>query len=248
MTAIEAVELVVERGGARILDRVSLGAAPGEFVGIVGPNGSGKSTLLGALAALERPASGVILMNGLDALALSPVARALSRSYLPQTREVAWSMSLEAVVALGRFAYGSPRRLANEDRAAVEGAIAAVGLDAFRTRSAHALSGGEAARMHLARALASQTPILIADEPTAALDLRHQLEIMEVLRAKADEGGTVVAALHDLDLARRFATRIGVMEKGRLVADAAPVEALDAARVASVFGVEKMDGGYRLSP
>ena len=249
MTALLAAEgLKVARAGRTVLHEMRLSAHCGEFIGVIGPNGAGKSTLLRALAGLERPAMRAILLDGAPISALSPLALARRRAYLPQQREIAWSMTVTAVAALGRFAYGSPSRLGPADRAAVERALVATGLADLCERNAHELSGGETARLHLARALAAETPILLADEPTAALDPRHQLEIMEILKAKSAGGGLIVAALHDLDLARRYCTRLLVMDAGRILADAEPEEALDAARLDGVFGVVAEARGYRLSP
>lgn len=227
----------VTRGTAPILSDVSFGARAGEFIGVVGPNGAGKSTLLRALVGLEPLAGGSCLIENAPVSALSPRERARRLSYLPQLREVAWDMTAEAVVALGRFAYGAAHRLSPEDGAAINRAIAAAGADAFRTRIVTSLSGGEQARIHLARAFAGATPILIADEPISALDPRGQLAIMTALKSRAEEGGLVVAALHELDLAVRFCTRMLVISEGRLVADAAPEEALSPATIQSVFGV-----------
>lgn len=247
MIALAAEALTVRRGAAVLLDRVELTARGGEFLAVLGPNGAGKSTLLRALAGVERLFSGRVLRDGADMRALTPPARARIAAYLPQDRDVAWSMTVEAVVALGRYAYGVAGRPGPADRAAVDRAIAAVGIEPLRLRSAHALSGGEAARMHLARALAAETPVLIADEPTSALDLRHQIEIMSLLQMAAAKGGLVVAALHDLELARRFATRALVLDRGRVVADAAPDEALAEPLLRAVFGVERSLEGYALS-
>ncbi len=163
-------------------------------------------------------------------------------------------MTAEAIVALGRYAYGAPRRLAPADRAAVERAVAAADIEAFRTRIVTTLSGGEQARVHLARALAAEAPVLLADEPTAALDPGHQLAIMEILAGRAGAGGLVIAALHELDLAARFCTRIVVVSAGRIVADGPPAEALAEENVETVFGVratrltdESGAGGYVFS-
>lgn len=228
---------VAERRGATILDRVSLSAGAGEFIGVIGPNGAGKTTFLRLCAGLEPPASGAALAAGDPVGGLAPTVRARLISYLPQARPLFWSMTVENIVALGRFAYGAPARLEGEDAAAVERAIAAAGIGRLRARPATALSGGEAARMHLARALAAETPILLADEPTAALDPRHQLAIMHVLRARAEAGALVLAALHDLALAARFCTRIILLERGRLTADGPPLETLSAENLSRAFGV-----------
>lgn len=237
MTRLAAEGLLVRRGDAALLDDVSLSASGGEFIALVGANGAGKTTLLRTLAGLEQPASGRVMIDGAGALALSPQARARKISYLPQTRDVAWSITAEAVVSLGRFAYGNSQRLAAENRIAVDRALAATDAAAFRTRTMPTLSGGEQARIHLARALSAETPILLADEPTAALDPRHAAAIMRAMRAKAEDGGLVIAASHDLRLARRFGTRMIVLDRGRIVADDAADLALTAAIAEAAFGV-----------
>jgi iron complex transport system ATP-binding protein len=248
MTRLVAERLSIRIGGRRIVDGVDLSADAGEFIGLIGPNGAGKSTLLRALAGLIRPASGRVLLNGAHVLELDPRELARRRAYLPQQRELAWSYSVEAVVALGRFAYGAPRRLEGADRAAVDRALAAVGLHGFKDRDAFTLSGGETARMHLARALAAEAPLLFADEPTSSLDIRHQIEIMRIMSEAAEAGGLVLAAIHDLALAARFCSRLIVVDRGRIVADGLPDGTLSAERLASVFAVEEDGRSYRLSP
>ncbi len=152
-------------------------------------------------------------------------------------------MTAEAVASLGRFAYGAPHRLAPVDRAAVDRALGACDALTFRDRTMTTLSGGEQARIHLARTFAAETPILIADEPTSALDLRHALSIAAMLRRKADLGGLVVAAFHDLSLAKRWCTRIIVLDAGTLVADGAPNETPSSELIERVFGVSMCDIG-----
>lgn len=241
MSVIEAVNLTVRRKGAALIDAVSLNAASGDFIGLVGPNGAGKTTLLRALCGLDEGASGSVLIDGTDIGALSPRERARRIAYLAQMREVAWAITGEAVVALGRFAYGAVSHLSGEDRAAVDRALAATDAAAFRTRTMPTLSGGEQARIHLARALAAETPILLADEPTAALDPKHQLAIIRALRAKADSGAIVIAALHDLRAAERWSTRVIVMERGRIAADDRPERALTRPLVERVFDLPAAD-------
>ena len=237
MIRLAATEIAILRSGRKVLDSVSLLAAGGEFVALIGPNGAGKTTLLKALAGLEAPAKGHVTINGAEAHALAPRRRARLVSYLPQAREVAWAITAEAVVALGRFAYGTPQRLSPGDRAAVDRALAATDAEIFRVRTMPTLSGGEHARVHLARALAAETPLLLADEPTAALDPRHANAIMGALAAKAEAGGLVIAALHDLRLAQRFCTRTVVLDLGAVIADDAPGNALTPALLHKVFGV-----------
>jgi iron complex transport system ATP-binding protein len=234
---VETRDISVERNGARILDGVSLTANGGEFIGLIGPNGAGKTTLLRSIAGLETSHAGECLMKGEDVAKLAPVARARAVSYLPQLRPIYWSMPVEAIVALGRFAYGAPSRLQGEDAAAAARAIEAAGVAHLQGRAATELSGGESARVHLARALAAETPILLADEPTAALDPRHQIAIMKLLRERADAGGLVIAALHDLQLAARYCTRIILLEDGRVRADGGPSAVLTAGNLSRAFGV-----------
>lgn len=248
MTNVKIESLSIRRSGADLLRSVSISARAGEFIGIIGPNGAGKSTLLRAAAGLEKPDAGTVLMNGAPVAGMPPLTRARALAYLPQAREVHWAITAEAVVSLGRFAYGAPHRLGPADRAAVEAAFAAADCGSFRSRVVSTLSGGEQARIHLARALAAETPVIVADEPTAALDLKHALSIVAILRAKAGAGGLVLAALHDFDLARRFCTRVIVLNEGALIADGAPENVLTAGLLECVFGVSSDEAGYRLSP
>ena len=234
---LETVSLSVSRGGTAVLRDVSFNAAAKDFIGVIGPNGAGKTTLLRALAGLQPLAAGAAKATGENVASLSPIKRGRTISYLPQARPVYWSMTVERIVALGRFAYGAADELEGENRTAVDRAIAAADIAHLRQRPATNLSGGEAARMHLARALAAEAPILLADEPTAALDPKHQLAIMRVLAARAEAGGLVVAALHDLALAARFCTRIILLEDGRVTADGAPLDAMSENNLARAFGV-----------
>jgi iron complex transport system ATP-binding protein len=238
MSAVEAIGLTVRRKGATLIDAVTLSARSGDFIGLVGPNGAGKTTLLRALGGLEGSAEGRVLVDGADIRALSPRERARRIAYLAQTREVAWAITAEAVVALGRFAYGARSKLASDDRAAVGRALSATDAAAFRTRTMPTLSGGEQARVHLARALSAETPVLLADEPTAALDPKHQQAIMRALRAKADGGAIVIAALHDLAMVRRFCTRTTVIDRGTVVADGEPTFVPAPQTMLEVFGVD----------
>lgn len=241
MTQLDAERLSVRRRGAALVDEVRFSAAGGEFIGIAGPNGAGKTTLLRALAGLEATAEGRVTIGGAEIGALDVRVRARKIAYLPQMREVAWAIDGETVASLGRFAYGAPHRLGGADRAAVERALAETGASSFRKRTMTTLSGGEQARIHVARALAAETPILLADEPTAALDPRHQHAIMAALRAKARAGALVIAALHDLRLAKRYCTRLIIMSKGRVAADGEASTALAPALVEEIFGVALPD-------
>ena len=225
--------LTVSLGGRPVVEDVSLTVAAGECVGLIGPNGAGKSTLM-------RAALGLIPAEGRSSLAaLGPGARALRAAWLPQTREIAWPLSVEAVVTLGR----TPHRrraapLSAADCRAVEAALRRMELIELRTRPATELSGGEQARVLIARVLAQETPLILADEPTAALDPAHQIATLELFRSLAEEGRAVLVSLHDLGLAARWCTRLVLLDRGRIVADGAPRAVLTPARLAAVYGVE----------
>lgn len=233
-------------GRAEVLSGLNLRIAPGQVVTVIGPNGAGKSTLLRALAGVIAPTSGAAFIGGAAAFSMNAAARARALSFLPQSREAAWSVTAEALVALGRYAYGRPDRLGAEDRAAVDRALAAADVAHLRARRVDTLSGGEMARVHLARALCAETPVLVADEPTAALDPAHAHDVAALLRARANEGALVIAALHDVDLALRTATRIVLMADGRIIenraADDFPTPALE-----RVFGLGAARDGLRFS-
>lgn len=224
--------LSVVRGGRQLLAPVDLDLRGGECLGLIGPNGAGKSTLIRAAMGLE-PAAGQSSLAAMPA-----AARARLAAYLPQSREVAWPVSVRALVALGRLPHlHQTSRLGPDDRHAVDDALARLGLTALAGRDATRLSGGETARVLLARTVAQQTPFLLADEPVAGLDPAHQIGAMRLLADLAGRGRGVLVTCHDLGLAARFCTRLAVMDHGRLVADGPPGEVLNAALLAAVFGI-----------
>ncbi len=227
-------------GARNVLSGARLTVESGQVVAVVGPNGAGKSTLLKCLAGLLTPTAGTILLNG-KTLADWPrdeLARAIA--YLPQERAVHWPLSVETVVSLGRIPYGGrPGAIAGMHRAAVSGAIAAMQLDDLRDRLATELSGGELARVLLARALAQEASVLIADEPTAGLDPAHQLSLFERLRQMAqEEGRCILVALHDLSLAARYCDHIVLLKDGRSVADGPPEAVLTEELLGQVYGIK----------
>lgn len=228
LLALEA--LTVLRGDCPVVDGVSLSVGPGECVGLIGPNGAGKTTLLRAALGLEPH-------RGRSSLAaLAPAARARAAAFLPQARQIAWPVDVETLVALGRLPHAGARAGA-ADRAAIEAALARMELEGFRHRIATRLSGGEQARVLIARALAQDTPLLLADEPIAGLDPAHQIATMAVFASLAREGRGVIVALHDLGLAARHCTRIAMLHAGRLEADGPPAAVLTEANLARVFRI-----------
>lgn len=228
MTLLQLENLTILRGRCPVVENVSLTVAEGEFVGLLGPNGAGKTSLL-------RGALGLLPFTGTSSLArLKPDARARAAAFLPQGREIAWPISVEILVALGRSPYGS----ADPAHPAVVRALDRMGLTNYRSRSATALSGGEQARALIARALAQETPLLLADEPVAGLDPEAQIRTMQVFADLAAEGRGVVASIHDLGLAARHCSRLLLMHRGRLVADGPPREVLTDAALANVFGIK----------
>lgn len=241
----------VSLGGRRVVEDVSFTLGAGEFAALTGPNGAGKSTALKALAGVETVEAGTIEIGGAPAASLNALERARRVAWLAQARPVAWNLRVEDVVALGRFAEAPSAydRLGTEGRAVVDGALAKADAAHLAGRGFQALSGGEQARVHLARLLASQAPCLLLDEPCAALDIAHQLSLMETLAAEAASGRAVLVVLHDLELAARYCRRVMVMEAGRLVADGAPGEALSGDVLARVFGVQRgADGRFVRGP
>ncbi len=219
MSVLEAEGLSVMLGGQPVLRQLSFRAEAGRVTGLIGPNGAGKSTLLRALLRLQAIDDGRIHWAGRDITQRPPHSLAGVFAYLAQSQNIHWPLSVEATVALARRPTLTPfSRLRQADRDAIDRAIAMTELEAQRRRPITQLSGGERARALLARVLASGAPVIMADEPVAALDPYHQLNILELLRAAANEGRLVMMVLHDLGLARRYCDDVLVLSAGELAA------------------------------
>jgi len=235
---LTAQNLGVTLGGRAVLRDVSLSLSSGVLVALVGPNGAGKTTLLRALAGLQ-PSQGEVRVGGEQLSSLRLSARARRFAYLPQGHVVHWPLPVRDIVALGRIPHGAtdPSRLTPKDTEAVQRAMQATDVAGLSDRRVTELSGGERSRVALARVLAVEAPVMLADEPTASLDPRYQIDVMTNLRNAADGGMLVIVVTHDLGLAARFADRVLVLSDGSLVSQGAPAEALSEKVMNEVFRI-----------
>jgi iron complex transport system ATP-binding protein len=247
MTALLTAQgLNVTLAGRLVLNDISLALSPGHLVALVGPNGAGKTTLLRALAGLVA-STGAIDVGGEALSSLSLRERARRFAYLPQGHIVHWPLAARDIVALGRYPHGAtdPARLTPRDTEAVQRAMQAADVVEFGARRVTELSGGERSRVALARVLAVEAPVILADEPTSSLDPRHQIDVMKTLRAAADKGVLVIVVTHDLGLAARFADTALVLSDGRLVSQGRPSEALSEQVMGDVFRISAFRAEYQ---
>ena len=244
--------LAVSLGGRRVLEGVSAAFAPGKVTAILGPNGSGKTTLVKSLAGLLDADAGFARLGGKVLARIDSRERARTIGYLPQDSAVHWDVPVESLVALGRLPHRAPfAGMSPADHAAVAEAMAATDTTHFARRLVSELSGGERARVLLARVLAGQPQWLLADEPLAALDPVHQLALLDRLRALADRGMGVIIVLHDLIQAARAADEVLLLREGRVIAFGPSRDALAHQPLRDAFGVEVMvvpDSEGRLLP
>jgi len=226
-----------------LLRGVDLSVASGEIVGLIGPNGSGKTTLLRVLAKLRRPDAGTVRLDERNIDDISERQLSKQIAYLAQGGNVHWPMRVDALVALGRLPHRqSFRGHDGSNRAAIEQALVSADVERFRHRTMAHLSGGERTRVLLARALAVQASLLLADEPVAALDPLHQLKVMELLQSTARRGTGVIVVLHDLSLAARFCDRLVLIARGGTVAQGGPLEVLTREHLALAYGIDVICG------
>ena len=244
MTALETSDLMVYRSGRAIVQNVNLRAESGEFIAVIGANGAGKSTLLTLLAGLLQPDLGKIKLDDCALPNLTRVEIARRRAYIPQSPRCEWPIAVERLVALGLTptlpAFGG---LPAAMQIRVDAMLVQWDLLPHREQAATTLSGGELGRAMLARALVGDPDILIADEPISGLDPRHALDTVARLRKLAHNGKLVIASIHDLTLAARYATRIVALDHGRVAADGPPREVLTSDLLRSVFEVEACISG-----
>jgi iron complex transport system ATP-binding protein len=243
MSTLTAKAIGVTLGSRPVLHGVDLEVSPGELVGLLGPNGAGKSTLLRVLAGVLTRHAGSVSLDG-ESIAHIPRQELAKRlAYLPQGAECHWPMLVEQVVALGRLPHRRPwASMSRQDWDCVAQAMARTDVEQFRGRSIGALSVGERARVLLARALAGEPRLLLADEPVAGLDPAHQLEVMAMLEAMAADGAAVIVVLHDLTLAVRHCSRLALLNGGRLVASGDPATVLSTEHLRDCFGIRALSG------
>jgi iron complex transport system ATP-binding protein len=233
---IVATGVGVDLDRSTVLDDVSLEVRAGEVLVLVGPNGAGKSTLLGVLSGERRPSRGTVTIAGRELGGIRHQELARLRSVLTQENTVSFPFLVSEVVAMGRAPWARTIE-GRDDVTAVAEAMDAADVHHLAARRYTALSGGEKARVSLARVLAQQTPVVFLDEPTASLDLRHQEDVMRIARAIAEQGRAVVVVLHDLSLASAYADRLALISSGRLEAVGSPAEVLSEERVERVYGL-----------
>lgn len=241
MSLLNAKNLSLSLGNKTVVEEMNIHVNEGEFVGLIGPNGAGKSSLLRMLAGLVKSKSGEInlapqsISTPIDKIPAHTRARFMA--YLAQHETPAWPLSVKNLVALGRSPWNSAVNSSVDDEAAIENALVITDVRSLVERPVTELSGGELQRALLARVFAGKPKLIVADEPIVALDVYHQLHIMELLQSHAQQGGAVIAALHDLSLAARFCTRLVLMNHGKLVAEGEPIKVLTPANLVQVYSI-----------
>lgn len=235
---VKATAISVKLRRRQVLREIDLSVSAGEFIGLVGPNGAGKSTLLRVLAGLLKPETGAVHLDGIDIRQLQRRELAREIAFLPQDQTVHWGISAKDVAYLGRLPHRQAGQPLNDiDHEAVARALEAMDIQDLSERPVTELSGGERARVLIARALAQDPRVLLADEPATGLDAVHQLELFSHLRRLADDGRAIVVVLHDLSLAARFCDRLVIIDAGQVHADGTGDAVLSAQVLADVYGM-----------
>ncbi|MBC6403909.1 MAG: ABC transporter ATP-binding protein [Hyphomonadaceae bacterium] len=243
---IRAKGLTAGYGPCDVLTGISVSADAGQFIALVGPNGSGKSTLIKTLGGLLAHRSGQIRVNDKPLRDLGLRNRARTIAYLAQDRDSQPAMTGQEIITLGRAPYrGHLGHIGKTGQAAINRAVDITKSQAFLKRKFGTLSGGERARVLLARALAVDAPVLLADEPIAALDPYYQITMMEILKAEARSGRLVIAALHDLALVSQFTDHVWVMNRGKIIAEGSPDAVLNVQTLHDVFRIVRPESGFQ---
>ena len=236
---IGAHDLTYEIEGETLLDGVSLRADRGQFVGLIGPNGAGKSTLLRTISGILRYRRGAVSLEGADLQTLSSREIASSLALIPQIAPYTYGFTSMELVLMGRYPHlGRFQIEGKEDDRIARDAMRLTETEQFADRTLDTLSGGERQRVFVARALAQQPRILLMDEPTANLDVLHQLKVLDLVRRLVDDGLTAIAAIHDLNMAARYCDKLVLLSGGRVLAEGSPEEVLTPDTIASAFGVK----------
>ena len=245
MSLLTAKNLCLKLGNKLVVEQMDIHIDEGEFIGLIGPNGAGKSSLLRMLAALVKPDRGEIsiapqqtspsLLTAIDKVPAQMRARFMA--YLAQHETPAWPLSVKNLVALGRSPWNAVITSSENNQHAIAHALEMTEISSLAERPVTELSGGELQRALLARVFAGEPKLILADEPIAALDVYHQLQIMELLQSHAQKRGAVIAALHDLSLAARFCSRLVLMHHGKLIAAGEPAQVLTSENLAQVYGI-----------
>lgn len=236
--SLEAIQVQVQSGMQVRLHPTSLQLQRGEVLGLIGPNGAGKSTLMRVLAGIDPHHAGQVNLDGANVTTLTRNQIAQKIAYLAQSSICAWPLAVEHLVALGREPHRQHGTLQDDDLLAIDRAMHQADVHTLIGRTVTALSGGERARVMLARALATEAPYLLVDEPTAGLDAQHQLSMMQRFRELAQSNCAVLVVLHDLQLAMRYCDRLLLMDRGRCVANGPASEVLTPEHLASVYGIQ----------
>ena len=243
MSRLEGRDLAVRLGDRPVLERVDLSVPEGRLVGLIGPNGAGKTTLLRVLAGLIPAERGSVWVDGKPVGSLSRRSLACAVSYLPQSGAAHWPLAVRRIVLLGRMPHRSPwAAFSSADLGTVERSMARMNVLDLAERPVFSLSGGEKARVLLARALAVEAPVLLVDEPVAALDPYHQLQVMEILRDEARSGAGVVAVLHDLTLASRFCDDLVLLHEGCVLSQGSAATVLTSEALGRAYRITALAG------
>jgi len=243
-----ALKLNVSVNKTPLLNDISVEFQAGSLTGIIGPNGAGKSTLLRVLAGLQETQSGDVLLESTPIGNISKKLLAQKISYLPQSTECHWPLTVERVVSLGRFPHQTGAYLSSDDIKAVDDACDKADIAHLIGRPINQLSGGEKARVMLARTLATQADIILADEPIASLDPQHQLEIMTLLQSLARAGKTVILVLHELHYAIRYCDKLILLNKGLKVCDGESSSVLSTQNLQNIYAINSISGLHQNTP